>query len=42
MKDAESVNFYQLDNTFVDFAYFEQAQKICDQLTVDEIHEELE
>jgi len=38
----ESINFSQLDNMFVDFTSFEQAQEICDQLTVDEIHEKLD
>jgi len=38
----ESLSFSQLDNLFLDFASFEHAQEICDQLTVDEIHQKLD
>ncbi len=40
--ENQSVSFSLIDNMFVDFASFEHAQKICDQLTVDEIHEKLD
>lgn len=40
--NKQSVSFTQIDNMFVDFASFERAQKISNQLTVDEIHEKLD
>lgn len=40
--EKQSVSFSQIDNMFVDFASFEHAQKICDQLTVEEIHDKLD
>ncbi len=40
--NKKSVDFSQIDNMFVGFSSFEQAQEISDQLTVDEIHEKLD
>ncbi|HHB75728.1 MAG TPA: MarR family transcriptional regulator [Desulfobulbus sp.] len=40
--NKQSVSFIQIDNMFVDFASFEQAQAINDQLTIDEIHKKLD
>lgn len=37
----ESVKFSLLDNMFIDFASFQQAQEISERLTVDEIHKKL-
>lgn len=38
----ESINFSQIENMFINFASFEQAQEICNQLTVDEIHSKID
>jgi len=40
--NKQSVSFTQIDNMFVDFASFEQAQEINDHLTIDEIHKKLD
>lgn len=40
--ETQSISFSLIDNMFVDFASFEHAQKICGQLTVDQIHEKLD
>jgi len=40
--NKQTVSFTQIDNMFVDFASFEQAQEINDHLTIDEIHKKLD